>query len=94
MVKYTCLDCRHYCHKTIVYDGMKQISPHILVPKKKVIDHHCETHPEVFKKWWSENAHKTRKEIAEVPDCMELNDISSSLDKMINISQEILDNLK
>lgn len=93
MAKDTCMDCKHYCHKTTVYDGLKQVSPHIYVPKEKVIGHHCKTHPEVFKKWWAENANKTREEITEVPPCLELSDFLVQLDKMKNIAQEILDKL-
>lgn len=93
MIKHTCLDCKHYCYKNTVHDGFEKISQHIYAPKERTIEHHCKTHPEVFKKWWEENAHKTRDEITEVPTCLELTDFIAHLDNMNKLAQSILDNL-
>ena len=64
----------------------------ISVPVYKEIPHHCDVHPRYFKKWWKENSHKCRTDEDYVePRCYEPNEFNKSLDKMISLAQEILD---
>ena len=80
MTKYTCLDCKHYCHQEKTFDGIEA----------KTIEHHCSKYPHVFTKWWDENCMKHRDDITDVPKCLELNDHLASLNKMIHLSEQIL----
>ena len=93
MVKYTCLDCKYYCLKKKVYDGLKPIMFGVCVPKEKTIEHHCTEHQDVFVKWWNENSMKRRVDITEVPDCLELNEHLTKLNKMNQLVEDILDRI-
>lgn len=91
MAKYTCLDCKHYCPEKKVFNGIKPMGFGVCIPKEKTIEHHCILHQDVFIKWWKENRMKRAVDITEVPDCLELNDHLSQLNKMNQLMEEILD---
>ena len=93
MAKYSCLNCKNYCPKKEVVDGYREeCDGMMLVPVMKEIPAHCDAHPRYFKKWWKENGDKTSEEITE-PKCIDLCDYLKTLNEMIHLSREILDNL-
>ena len=93
MAKYTCLDCKHYCHAKKVFDGIEPIGFGVCIPKEKTIEHHCTLHQDVFIKWWNENSMKRIVDITEVPDCLELDNYLTQLNKMNQLANEILDRI-
>ena len=93
MAKNTCLDCKYYRPKKREIDGVEAICDGVYVPKEKVIEHHCTKNPTVFTKWWDENNQKRREDITEIPSCLELNDHLAKLDKMIQLSEDLLKKL-
>lgn len=62
----------------------------ILTPVTTVVEHHCSKHPRVFKKWWTENANKTKAEIVSVPKCLNPHEHLKTLEEMINLANDIL----
>jgi len=65
----------------------------MLVPITEEVPAHCNKHPRYFKKWWKENSNKRRDEITQ-PKCLDLYEHLKTLCEMINLSKEILNNLK
>ena len=94
MGKYTCLDCKNYCPKKVIVDGYKEeCNGMMLVPITKVIESHCDLHPITYKRWWKKNGNKTSENADEAPKCIELHEHLKALNKMIELSQEILDKI-
>ena len=95
MCKKSCLDCKNYKWSETKVVGRKwECDGMISVPVYKEIPAHCDVHPRYFKKWWKENGHKRRKDDDYVePKCYEPTEFSKSLDDMIDLAQEILDNI-
>ena len=95
MCKKSCLGCKNYKHsetkvvgRELVCDGMMS------VPVYKDFPAHCDEHPEYFKKWWKENANKTRNDDDYVePICYEPTEFTRQIDEMINLMNDILDNI-
>lgn len=93
MANYSCLDCKNYCPKKEVVDGYREeCGGMILVPKTKVVEHHCDVHPRVFKRWWKDNGHKPSSEV-KTPKCIELHEHLKTLNEMIHLAREILDDI-
>lgn len=94
MRKNSCIECQYYKHKETVFDGYKEeLGGLILIPKEKVIEHHCTKHPRRFKAWWEANKDKTRENVGDVPKCFQLHESNKPLDNMIRLMQEILDKI-
>lgn len=95
MCKKSCLSCKNYKFEETKVVGRKlECDGMVSVPIYKKIPHHCDEHPRYFKKWWKENADKTRKDTSFVePKCYEPNEFTKKLDKMISLTQEILDDI-
>ena len=94
MGKYTCLDCKNYCPKKEIVDGYKEeCNGMMLVPITKVIESHCDLHPIIYKRWWKKNGNKTSENADEAPKCIELNEHSKALSRIIELTQEILDKI-
>jgi hypothetical protein len=96
MCKKSCLECKNYKWSETKVVGRKlECDGMISVPVYKEIPHHCDVHPRYFKKWWKENSSKRREDDDYVePRCYEPTELAKSLDEMIGLAQEILDDIK
>ena len=57
-------------------------------------EHYCDTNQEAYTAWWQRNGNKTHDEAKkDCLDCFEPTDFAKSLDDMISLSEQILENL-
>lgn len=96
MCKKSCLSCKNYKPKETKVVGREWTCDGMMsVPVYKEIPHHCDKHPRYFKKRWNEVANKTTKDPDYIePKCYEPNEFTKELDKMIDLANDILNNIK
>ena len=57
-------------------------------------EHYCDKDQEAYTAWWERNGKKTHEEAKEdCLDCFEPTDFAKSLDNMISLAEQILENL-
>ena len=92
---YTCSDCKNFVHSDKKVVGRKEVIKGVFEPVIKEIPQHCTKCNDVMLDWFKKYGKIPKKNLTidNQPPCLELKEHLKCLDKMITLSQEILDKL-